>query len=221
MATEADIDRISAEAGSTEDVARLKALHRELIDLAAGWNQAAGATTDATLRDMATEWRDRAVYEAEEIKRRTAQLELDQMDPQYEARKAQRDAAKRAEEDKGKQMLGGLMRGLLGGSGDAGASNPLGSLLGLGGQPEAASAAPAPHPGAQPPGGPGAAPAAAQGAPPAGATTCRACGAGVAQGAKFCGECGAKSGPVTCAGCGVELAPTGKFCMECGAARPA
>lgn len=47
--------------------------------------------------------------------------------------------------------------------------------------------------------------------------TCAGCGAALAAGAKFCGECGqpaAKAGPKLCAKCG--HATDAKFCPECG-----
>ena len=49
----------------------------------------------------------------------------------------------------------------------------------------------------------------------AGAATCPACGAGVAEGARFCGNCG-KPLARFCANCGKPLPPGAKFCAECG-----
>lgn len=45
--------------------------------------------------------------------------------------------------------------------------------------------------------------------------TCAACGA-VAGGGKFCAECGAPLGKPACAKCHAELGPNAKFCPECG-----
>lgn len=47
--------------------------------------------------------------------------------------------------------------------------------------------------------------------------TCAGCGAGLAESAKFCGECGqavAKAGPKACGKCGAMT--DSKFCPECG-----
>ena len=51
--------------------------------------------------------------------------------------------------------------------------------------------------------------------------TCPECGAEVAPGKRFCGECGAKieveaPKPRTCPGCGMEVEPGKRFCGECG-----
>ena len=93
------------------------------------------------------------------------------------------------------------------GSGMAGMGVGMGAGAAMGqmfaqsfGQPSAAPAAPA-------------APA-AQGA----VTTCSACGAQIAAGAKFCPECGAKQAPAGfCKECGAQITPGAKFCPECGA----
>jgi uncharacterized protein (DUF697 family) len=47
---------------------------------------------------------------------------------------------------------------------------------------------------------------------------CQNCGNKLEEGAKFCGECGAKiaAGPPRCKNCGTELAEGVKFCAECG-----
>lgn len=50
-----------------------------------------------------------------------------------------------------------------------------------------------------------------------GPTACPCCGARVAVGTKFCGECGANvKAKSTCAVCGAEANPGAKFCGECG-----
>lgn len=57
---------------------------------------------------------------------------------------------------------------------------------------------------------------------PAAETVCPNCGAAVADGKKFCSECGAKievpvpAGPKYCTGCGAVIAEGRKFCSECG-----
>ncbi len=46
---------------------------------------------------------------------------------------------------------------------------------------------------------------------------CKECGSDLAEGAKFCGECGAKVTSVhQCPKCGCELSLSAKFCGECG-----
>ena len=64
-----------------------------------------------------------------------------------------------------------------------------------------------------------AAPAAPAAAPAAAATVaCVSCGAQIAQGAKFCPECGAKQNvSAFCVSCGHEIPVGTKFCPECGA----
>jgi membrane protease subunit (stomatin/prohibitin family) len=54
---------------------------------------------------------------------------------------------------------------------------------------------------------------------PAPTVTCPKCGQAVAQGAKFCSNCGADMTPpaVACPKCGKPVAPGAKFCGECGA----
>lgn len=49
------------------------------------------------------------------------------------------------------------------------------------------------------------------------ATQCIACKKTIAQGAKFCPECGASQASPRCVKCGVQLASGTKFCPECGA----
>ena len=57
-------------------------------------------------------------------------------------------------------------------------------------------------------------------AAPASAGSCTKCGAALASGAKFCGECGTPvpvaAAPAFCTKCGAALAPGAKFCGECG-----
>ena len=52
------------------------------------------------------------------------------------------------------------------------------------------------------------------------AASCRACGADLVEGAKFCTGCGAPTEytPQPCTACGADLAEGAKFCGECGAA---
>jgi uncharacterized OB-fold protein len=50
---------------------------------------------------------------------------------------------------------------------------------------------------------------------------CAKCGARLAAGTKFCGECGAPNAaaaakPRFCTGCGAKIEPGAKFCPECG-----
>jgi hypothetical protein len=47
--------------------------------------------------------------------------------------------------------------------------------------------------------------------------SCPDCGASVAAGAKFCGDCGGKiQRKLVCPQCGIEAAPGAKFCGDCG-----
>lgn len=47
---------------------------------------------------------------------------------------------------------------------------------------------------------------------------CKVCGAELAEGVKFCGNCGApQETKTTCKSCGAELAEGAKFCGKCGA----
>ncbi len=54
---------------------------------------------------------------------------------------------------------------------------------------------------------------------------CTACGADIAQGRKFCSQCGApapaESGGTRCPACGAPIQPGAKFCPTCGAASAA
>ena len=54
--------------------------------------------------------------------------------------------------------------------------------------------------------------------PPTSQATCKACGAVLAPGVRFCGNCGAKQEEAAhCPKCGAEVAPGLKFCSNCGA----
>lgn len=49
-------------------------------------------------------------------------------------------------------------------------------------------------------------------------TTCKNCGAELAENVKFCPKCGTKNEPKHfCSSCGAELQPNAKFCPKCGA----
>ncbi len=58
-------------------------------------------------------------------------------------------------------------------------------------------------------------PAAQQPVQQAPQSVCVSCGKPIAQGTKFCPECGANQNPV-CSSCGAKLASGTKFCPECG-----
>ncbi|MBI4261581.1 MAG: hypothetical protein HY658_13560, partial [Actinobacteria bacterium] len=127
MATQEDIDRITELAQETEDVAQLKAYAQELRDLSASMAQAFARTEDQAMRDDIAAIRDSAEYAAEEVAARARQLEIDQMDPNYEARKAdrarheaERQAREQQEAQEGLKKLGGFLEGLTGGGGGAG-----------------------------------------------------------------------------------------------------
>src|SRR5437762_9815425 len=106
MATQEDIDRITAMAGRTEDVAQLKQHRQELLEIAANMANVVAQTTDTGMQQHAAEIRESAEYAAEEIGQRARQLEIDQMDPDYEKHKAEREEyakqeqARQAEEAK-------------------------------------------------------------------------------------------------------------------------
>ena len=228
MATQEDIDRITSMAERTEDVAQLKAYRQQLLDIAASMAAVVAKSTDSGVQQQASEIRDSAQYAAEGLRERTTQLEIDQMDPNYEQRKAERaqyaqqEQARQADEAKqGMAQLQGLLGGL--GGGGQGGGGGLGGLLGglFGGGQQQQAAAPAEAPAAAPAGAPAAetppvpapqpppsptpqpppAPAPQPGGPAdAGMASCKSCHAQVKVGAKFCPECGTANPTVnTCA----------------------
>jgi RNA polymerase subunit RPABC4/transcription elongation factor Spt4 len=227
MATLEDVQRIQDMAEGVEDVAKLKAYRQELLGIAANMAQVVLQATDSAVQQHAGEIRDQAEYAAEEIGGRARQLEIDQMDPDYERRKAERaqfeEQRKQKEAEEAKQgmaQLSGLLGGLFGGKGGGGAGaaggGALGGLGGLfgGGQQQAQSEAPA----AEPPAAdaPQAqAPPAAASAPQAGGSACSSCGNQLAAGAKFCPECGTPT-QRSCKSCGQAIEGSPKFCPNCG-----
>ncbi len=58
----------------------------------------------------------------------------------------------------------------------------------------------------------------AQAAPAAATIKCSSCSATIPETAKFCPECGTKTGPATvpCISCEAQIPPNSKFCPECG-----
>jgi len=242
MATQADIDRITSMAEQTEDVPQLKAYRQELLDIAASMAAVVAKSTDSGVQQQASEIRDSAQYAAEELLGRTQQLEIDQMDPDYEKRKAQRaeyeqmEQARQAEEAKqGMAQLQGLLGGLGGGGGPGGGGSGgglgglLGGLFGGGGgqvAPQEQAADPAaetpPIPPPQPPPSPTPEPPPLPvptpgGGADAGMAPCKNCSAQVKVGAKFCPECGTQNPTVNaCASCGQALDGSPKFCPNCG-----
>ncbi len=197
MATQEDIDRITTMAQDTEDVAQLKQYRQELVDIAASMAQAYARTSDSGLQQDIAAIRESAEYAAEEIGGRARQLEIDQMDPNYEKRKAERAAfeaqqqARQQEEAKdAMKQLGGL-GGLLGG---------LGGMFG-GGQGQQEQATPQP-PTTQ----------------PSTTTACSSCGQPIEGSPKFCPNCGAPT-QATCGSCGQPIEGSPKFCPNCGAPR--
>src|SRR5262245_15995168 len=209
MATQEDIDRITSMAERTDDLAQLKAYRQELLDIAASMLTVLTTSTDSGVQQQATQLRDSAQYAAEQLRERTQQLEIDQMDPNYEQRKAERaqyaqqEQARQMEEAKqGMAQLQGLLGGLGGGGGQGGGG--LGGLLGgqLGGvggaqaaraeaaaQPAAAPAESPPIPPPQPPPSPTPEPPPTPmptpgGPADAGMAACKSCHAQVKVGAK-------------------------------------
>ncbi len=245
MATQEDIDRLTSMAEHTEDVAQLKAYRQQLLDIASSMATVVAKSTDSGIQQQASEIRDSAQNAAEGLRERTQQLEIDQMDPNYEQRKAGRaeyakmEQARQAEEAKqGMAQLQGLLGGL-GGGGQGGGGGAFGGLLGglFGGggqqqqQAPAATELPAPAPAAaaetppipppQPPPSPtpepSPTPMPTPGGPANAGMACRSCHAQVKAGAKFCPECGTANPTVNaCASCGQALEGSPKFCPNCG-----
>jgi RNA polymerase subunit RPABC4/transcription elongation factor Spt4 len=233
MATQEDIDRITSMAEHTEDVAQLKQHRQELLNIAANMAQVVAKATDSGVQQHASEIRDSAQYAAEGLRERTQQLEIDQMDPDYERRKAEREEyakqeqTRQAEEAKqGFQQLQGLLGGLGGGGGQGGGMGGLlGGLFGGRGGQQTEEAAPAaespPVPPPQPPPSPTPQPPPLPVPQPGGdgaTASCKNCHAQVKAGAKFCPECGTPNPTVNaCASCGQALEGSPKFCPNCGA----
>jgi RNA polymerase subunit RPABC4/transcription elongation factor Spt4 len=238
MATQEDIDRITSMAEKTEDVPQLKTYRQELLNIAASMANVVAQSTDSGVQQHASEMSDSAQYAAEGLRQRTQQLEIDQMDPDYERRKAERaefaqqEQARQAEEAKqGMAQLQGLLGGLGGGGqgaagGGGGLGGILGGLFGGGGgqqtQEQAATEAETPPvPPPQPPPSPTPEPPpipVPQPSGDAGMASCKNCHAQVKAGAKFCPECGTQNPTVSaCASCGQALDGSPKFCPNCGA----
>ncbi|MFL5799830.1 MAG: zinc ribbon domain-containing protein [Actinomycetota bacterium] len=241
MATQEDVDRIASMAQRTQDVAQLRQHRQELLDIAASMAQVVAKTSDSGLQQQAAEIRDSAESAAEEILGRARQLELDQMDPDYERRKAEREQFAQQEQQRqaqeaqeGMKQLQGLFGGGGGGGGGAAGAGGLGGLLGglfggRGAQPEQQAAEPGPAPAAetppvpapQPPPSPTPQPPPIPAPQPGGdgaTASCKNCHAQVKAGAKFCPECGTANPTVNaCASCGQALEGSPKFCPNCGA----
>ena len=207
MASQDDIDRISSLAEKTEDVSQLKQYRQELLAIAANMAQVIAQTTDTGVQEHAQGIKESAEYAAQDIGARATQLEIDQMDPDYERRKAEREqfeaqeqARQQQEAQESLKKLSGLVGGLLGGRGGGG----LGGLFGGAQQPtEAQQAGAAASPGT-----------ADQPAPPT-ATACMSCGEPITGSPKFCPNCGAPT-KNTCNSCGQEIEGSPKFCPNCG-----
>jgi len=243
MATQEDIDRITQLAEHTEDLAQLKGYRQELLSIAANMANVIAQTSDSGVQEQAGEIKQSAEYGADEIGARARQLEIDQMDPDYERRKGERAAFAEQEQQRqaqeaqeGMKKLQGLLGGLGGGGGAAGGAG-LGGLLGglfggKGGQqeaeagtgtaPGAARSETPPVPPPQPPPSPTPQPPPIPAPQPGGSgavatMACKSCGAQVKVGAKFCPECGTQNPTVNaCTGCGQTLEGTPKFCPNCG-----
>jgi RNA polymerase subunit RPABC4/transcription elongation factor Spt4 len=227
MATQEDVDRISQMAERTEDVAQLKQYRQELLSIAANMANVIAQTTDTGVQEHAAGIRESAEFAAEEVGQRTRQLEIDQMDPDYERRKAERAQYEQQEQQRqaqeareGLKQLQGLFGG--GASGGGGLGGMLGGLFG-GGQAPAdtpdpgAESPPVPPP--QPPPSPTPEPPTPVPQPGDGAmASCRNCHAPVKADAKFCPECGTQNPTVNaCGSCGQALEGSPKFCPNCGA----
>src|SRR5436309_8762238 len=98
MATQEDVDRISQMAERTEDVTQLKGYRQELLAIAANMANVIAQTTDTGMQQHAAEIREAAEYAADEVGQRSRQLEIDQMDPDYERRKAERAQSEQQEQ---------------------------------------------------------------------------------------------------------------------------
>src|SRR6266508_3021393 len=153
MAPQENIDRIAQMAERTEDVAQLRQYRQELLSIAANMATVIAQTSDSGVQEHAGEIKQSAEYGADEIGERARQLEIDQMDPDYERQKDERATFAEHEEQRqaqeareGMKKLQGLLGGLGGGGGAGGGGAGLGGLLGglfgsKGGQQEAEAAA--------------------------------------------------------------------------------
>ncbi len=242
MASQEDVDRISAMASETEDVVKLKEYRQELADIAATMQRIFDGSNDPEMREEVAQIKESAEYEAEEISRRARQLEIDQMDPDYERRKAEREAFEAGRKQKEQQdaqaglkqlsgLLGGLMGGKGGGEEGGGGLGALGGMFGMGGQqagqgqndqeaaPAEGAATPAPEvPGGgarEVPAGASTSAAAPVASAPATVTKCRSCGQPIEGSPKFCPNCGTPT-QMKCSSCGTPIEGTPKFCPECG-----
>lgn len=221
MANQEDVDRIVDRANQTEDVAQLKAYAQELRDISAQMAQAYASSTDSAMQADIAQIRDSAEYGAEEVGARARQLEIDQMDPNYEQRKAEREqhaaeqkAREQQEAAEARQEPGELLHPLGGGEGGEGGGlgGMLGGLFGGGGGGAAGGAQGQAAPVGQ---------TAAPGAAPAG-VACPSCGQMVEGSPKFCPHCGSSMpapapASVPCASCGQPIEGSPKFCPNCGA----
>jgi rubrerythrin len=202
MANQEDVDHIVSMAEQTEDVEQLKKHQQELMDIAATMDRIASSSTDQELRDDALAIKESAEYSAQDIGQRARQLQIDQMDPNYERRKAERAAFEQQQKEReareaqeGLSKLSGFFGGLMGGgSGGGGGAGGLGALFGGGAQQ------------AQPAAGGAAAPA---------AMACASCGRPIEGSPKFCPNCGAAT-QRSCKSCGQPIEGSPKFCPNCG-----
>lgn len=188
MANAQDLERLTRrikDAG--DDLDALKACERDLAQLHADVKAAGARATDPELQEELSSLEGEAEQELVDLRRTLRQVAADRLDPNYEKRKAEREAHEAASRQQAVEALKAFGGGLLG------------MLSGIAEKGTRAAQA-----------GTAAAKAAVQGA----AASCPACSAAVGAAAKFCPECGAPVQKRCPAGHPVEAAA--KFCPECG-----
>jgi chromosome segregation ATPase len=181
MGRREEIEKLSEVAYESEDLATLEQTHQQFGALLASMRQNLQTTTDEDVVNLLNELIEHAESADQDLKQKIAAIRVDMMDPQYAARKAEREreeaAAQAAEQAKAAEMTRKLQEGIGGFLGSLGLGGAFGAAVGGAAKP-AAPAAPA-------------APGAPAGAA-AGAKFCSECGTPLA-GAKFCPECGTKA----------------------------
>jgi Double zinc ribbon len=186
MSRREEIARLSQIASESDDLPTLESTHQQFEQLLQSMRQNLQATADGDVINLLNELIAEAEATDHELKQKIASIRVDMMDPNYAARKAERDREKADAEAKAEEMARKFQDGI------GGFLGGLSSALGLGGSGGTAAAAAA----AATCGSCGAALAAS-------AKFCAECGTPVPREKR-------------CASCNAKLEPTAKFCPECG-----